>query len=82
MSLEMKKIVVSSDYTVMSASSLTMFGEISCPTSNAGIVYFKNATDSDIPWEAGEWHSFTSQDISQIYTKGTNGDVVTVIGGN
>jgi hypothetical protein len=46
------------------------------------VVYFRGDDGSDVPWQKGEWHNFTSVDLSTVFIKGTAGDYVTVIGGS
>lgn len=74
-------VSVTQDYQPLSAETLIASATISCPPANIGEVFFKGDDGSHVPWQAGEWHSFQSVDLSEILIKGTLGDTVTVVGG-
>ncbi len=58
--------------------NLTGTFEVTCPITNAGIVYFRGDDDSDVPWQPGESHTFNNVSTSNIRMKGTLGDKVMV----
>ena len=84
----MKNIVmlcveVSEEYQPLSKQSLVASVDINASPTNAGPVYFRGTDGKDVPWASikGEWHFFSRVDLSEIFVKGTPGDVVTVVGG-
>lgn len=78
----MRKIVVTAAYQPLVAARLVGSVTITCAPDNAGQVNFQGDDGSDVPWAAGEFHSFRSVDLSTVKVKGTAGDVVTVVGGS
>jgi hypothetical protein len=80
-SIIQRKINVQTGYTKLVSEQMVASVTISCPPSNAGIVYFHGDMGDDVPWSPGEWHDFKSIDLAQIQVKGTAGDVVTIVGG-
>lgn len=76
-----RKITVTGGYQALSASKLVASVTISTPPTNAGVVYFKGDTGTDVPWVAGEWHDFVRANLAEIQVKGTAGDIVTIVGG-
>jgi len=77
----MRRIEVTSDYRPMSGVPLIGSFEISSIPGNSDIVLFRGDDGSDVPWVPGEYHTLHRVDLSRILIKGTEGDVVTVIGG-
>jgi len=77
----MRKVTVGAAYAPLVPAALVASVTISCPPSNSGDVVFKGDDGADVPWVAGEWHSFQSIDLATVQIKGTPGDVVTVVGG-
>ena len=84
----MKNIVmlcveVSEEYKPLSEKSLVASVDINVSPSNAGPVFFRGTDGKDVPWSSvnGQWHRFARIDLSEIFVKGTPGDVVTVVGG-
>ena len=77
----MRKTVVTGSYAPLVAGQLVGTFTISCPPGTSGTVYFLGDDGSDVPWIKGEWHVFKGVDLASIKVKGTDGDVVTVVGG-
>jgi len=78
----MRKITLTASYQPLtSVASEIASVEISADPDNVSDVIFKGDGGDEIPWDAGEWHSFKSVDLAQIYVKGNAGDTITVIGG-
>jgi hypothetical protein len=78
----MRIVTVTGNYQPLVAASLVAGTvTISCPPTNAAVVYFKGDDGSDVPWVAAEYHEFRGVDLSGIQVKGTPGDVVTLVGG-
>jgi len=76
-----RKIIVTGSYQPLVGSPLIGSVTISALPGNAGEVFFRGDDGGDVPCQPGEWHCFRSVDLSQIFVKGTPGDVITVIGG-
>jgi len=74
-------VTVAADYAPLSASSLVMTVDISCPPGNVGNVTFRDAAGNEAEWVPGEWHNFQSVDLAELQIKGTAGDKVTIVGG-
>jgi len=74
-------VPVTADYQPLSPVSLVGSVTLSALPSNTGDVFFRGDDGSDVPWIAGQWHDFSRVDLSQIFIKGTPGDVISVIGG-
>ena len=77
----MRRVPVAADYQPVVTESLVASVTISTPPGNQATVYFKGDDGSDVPWAPGEWHVFRSVDLSTVQIKGTDGDIVTVVGG-
>jgi hypothetical protein len=77
----MRKVNVGATYQPLVAAPLVGTFTVSCPPTNAAVVYFKGDDGSDVPWIAGEWHTLVGVNLSDIQVKGTLGDCVTVVGG-
>lgn len=77
----MRTITVTADYQPLASQRLVGSVTISCPSGNAGPVIFKGDDGSEVPWIAGEWHSFRSIDLSTVFVKGTSGDTISIVGG-
>lgn len=77
----MRTVSVSTVYSKLSATKLVGSVTISTPPTNTSPVLFKADVGSDVPWVPGEWHDFTSINLADIQIRGTNGDLVTIIGG-
>jgi hypothetical protein len=82
----MRKVDVAAGYAplaVAASGTPTVFSvTISASPANSAVVYFLGDDGlTDVPWVAGEWHTFQSVDLSKIYVKGTVGDTLTLIGG-
>jgi len=78
----MRIVTVTGSYQPLVAASLAAGTvTISCPPTNAAVVYFKGDDGSDVPWVAGQWHEFRGVDLKDFQIKGTPGDVVTLVGG-
>jgi len=77
----MRKIDVAAAYRSLVSAPLVGSVTISCPPTNASVVYFKGDDGSDVPWQPGEWHTLHHVDLSAIEIKGTVGDTITIIGG-
>lgn len=76
-----RKVVLTADWQPLSAKSLVGSFDISAPPANAGPVLFLADDGSEVPWCSGEYHSWKSVDLSQIFAKGTPGDLLTIVGG-
>lgn len=77
----MRKVTVTAGYQALVATKLVASVTVSCPPTNVGVVNFLADDGTDVPWRPGEWHDLQHVDISQIRVKGTNGDLVTIVGG-
>jgi hypothetical protein len=75
------RIPLSAEYRPLADRRLVASVDVSAPPTNSGLVYFLGTDGQDVPWTAGEWHSLTRVDLSQIQAKGTPGDILTVVGG-
>ena len=76
-----RTVSVTGSYAPLVASSLIGSVTISCPPTNAAMVYFLGDDGSDVPWVPGEWHWFNRIDLRDIQIKGTAGDKITIVGG-
>ena len=77
----MRKVAVGQDYQPLTPNDLVASVEISTPPTNSGVVYFLGDDGSDVPWLPGEFHRFQRINLAEIKVRGTDGDIVTVIGG-
>jgi len=78
----MRKIIVTSEYQPLSSKKGEVASvEISASPNNTGVVFFRGDDGSDVSWLPGEYHSLNRVNISELFLKGTPGDVVTIIGG-
>jgi hypothetical protein len=77
----MLRIDLTATYRPLSEKSLVASVDINAPPSNAGPVFFRGQDGKDVPWCSGQWHRLTHVDLSEIFVKGSIGDVVTVVGG-
>ena len=78
----MRIVTVTGSYQPLVAASLAAGTvTISCPPTNAAVVYFKGDDGSDVPWAAAEWHDFQNVNLADFQLKGSPGDVVTLVGG-
>ena len=77
----MRKVDVTGAYEPLVAERTVVSVTVSCPPTNAQVVYFKGDDGSDVPWLPGEWHEFRHVDLAAIEVKGTPGDTVTLVGG-
>ena len=77
----LRKIDVTEEYTPLASERIVLTVTISAPPTNAANVFFKGDDGSDVPWVAGEYHSFSSINLAELQVKGTPGDVITIIGG-
>lgn len=77
----MRTITVTADYQPLASQRLVGSVTISCSPGNAAAVIFKGDDGSEVPWIAGEWHSFRSIDLGAIFVKGTPGDTISIVGG-
>ncbi|MCL2645612.1 MAG: hypothetical protein FWD61_01240 [Phycisphaerales bacterium] len=79
----MLRVDLSGEYQPLSKQSLVASVDINVPPSNVGPVFFRGTDGKDVPWShlAAEWHRCVCVDLSEIFVKGTPGDVVTVVGG-
>ena len=77
----MRTVAVTAAYQPLSAVSLVGSVTLSAPPSNIGDVFFRGDDGSDILWPRGSWFNFQRVDLSEIFVKGTPGDVITAIGG-
>ncbi len=77
----MRKIDVTAAYQPLVAEQIVATVTVSCPPTNAAVVYFNGDDGSDVPWQPGEWHELRQVDLSAIRMKGAAGDTVTLIGG-
>jgi hypothetical protein len=78
----MRKVNVGATYQPLVAAPLVGTFTVSCPPTNAAVVYFKGDDGSDVPWVPGQWHEFVRIDLGDLQVKGTVGDCVTVVGGS
>jgi hypothetical protein len=76
-----RSINVTDTYAPLSATQLIGSVVVECPSTNAAAVYFQGDDDSDVAVEPGSSYVFLSVDLNQFHVKGTDGDVVNVIGG-
>ena len=53
---------------------------LALPT-NAGPVEFLGDLGQAVPWQPGEWHSFSGINLAALRMRGLLGDRVTVVGG-
>ena len=77
----MRTVPVTPDYQPLSAVSLVGSVTISAPPSNVSIVWFRGDDGSDVAYRPGTWFNFRRIDLSEIFVKGTPGDVVEIVGG-
>jgi len=79
----MLRVDLTEEYQPLSKQSLVASVDINTSPSNAGPVFFRGTDGKDVPWNSvcHEWHRFSRVDLSEIFVKGTFGDVVTVVGG-
>jgi len=76
----MREVSVAAAYAALNSDSLHGTVDISCPPTNAAVVYFLGDDGNDVPWQPGEWHTFKNVDLSEIQMKGTVGDTITIVG--
>ncbi|MCL2647567.1 MAG: hypothetical protein FWD61_11270 [Phycisphaerales bacterium] len=76
-------VELTGEYRPLSEKPLVASVDINTSPNNAGPVFFRGTDGQDVPWlsSVAEWHALTRVDLSEIYVKGTPGDVVTVVGG-
>ncbi len=77
----MRQIDVTAAYQPLVAEQLVATVTVSCPPTNADVVYFKGDDGSDVRWQPGQWHRLNHVDLSAIEIKGTVGDTITLVGG-
>ena len=77
----MRAVAVTPEYQPLSAVSLIGSVTISTLPSNTGDVVFRGDDGSDVPHQPGEWYEYFNVDLSEIFVKGTPGDVVKIVGG-
>ena len=77
----MLRVDLSGTYRPLSEHSLVASVDINAPPTNVGPVFFRGQDGRDVPWHPSEWHFFSRVDLSEIFVKGSPGDVVTVVGG-
>ena len=77
----MRQINVTAAYQPLVADPLVATVTISCPPTNAGVVYFLGDDGSDVPWQQGQWETLHRVDLSSIQIKGTVGDTIVLVGG-
>jgi hypothetical protein len=78
----MRKIVLTDQFQPLTAKeSEVLTVEISAPPTNTGPAIFRGEDGSEVPWNQGEFHSFKSIDLADVWVKGTPGDIVTIVGG-
>lgn len=77
----MKTIRVSSSERQLAAARTVGDFEVSCPPSNAGNIAFRAAGGNQTQWIPGESHRLENVDLGTILVAGTDGDVVTIVGG-
>jgi hypothetical protein len=75
-----RTVTVTANYVALAAGRTAFTGEIGCPPANAGVVNMLGDGGADVPWIAGEWHSFRNVDLATFQIKGTAGDKVTING--
>ena len=80
-SILMRKVTVTAEYQALATGRTVVTVVVSCLPSNAGNVVFEGDGGQEVPWIPGEWHELRSVDLSSIRLKGTEGDVVTIVGG-
>lgn len=76
----MRKKTVATTYEPISETPIFGTFDISTALENSAAVNFRNDLGEDIPWAPGEFHTFSHVDLSKIFVKGAEGDVVTAIG--
>ena len=79
--LIMRSVAVADEYHPLSTRDLVASVTVSCLPTNAGPVFFRGDDGSEVPWLPGEWHEFWNVNLAEITFRGTEGDVVTVVGG-
>ncbi len=77
----LRELAVTAAYQPLASVRTVGSFDITCPATNVGAVNFLGDDGSDVPWRPGECHLFVSVDLSQVKVKGTDGDLVTVVGG-
>jgi len=77
----MRTVPVTAEYQPLSPTSLVGSVTISTLPSNSSDVFFRGDDGSDVPHQPGEWYEYFSVDLSEIFVKGTPGDVVKIVGG-
>ncbi len=77
----MRTKTLTTSYTALGSHPNDVTVDVTCPSTNSGVVYFEGDDASDVPWQPGETHNLSGVDLSAINVKGTAGDKVTVIGG-
>jgi len=78
----MRKVNVTAGYQPLASAETVVTVTISCPPTNAAVVYLKGDDGADVPCVPGEWHTLVGVNLSDIQVKGTVGDYVTVVGGS
>lgn len=76
------EITNGSEFEPIVSESIRGSGEISVSPDNADNVIFQGDDGSDVEWIPGEFHYFRNVDFSSFKVKGTNGDVVSIVGGS
>jgi hypothetical protein len=79
----LRRIDVTGDWQPLSVVRLVGTVTISTPPDNGGAVLFRTTDEPahEVPWVAGEWHTFHRVDLAGIEVKGSVGDVISVVGG-
>lgn len=79
----MRRIDVTSTLAPLAAERLVGAVTITAAPTNLGPVFFRADAPgaADVPWVAGEWHTFVGVDLARMQVRGTPGDYVTVVGG-
>lgn len=76
----LRQIDVTDEFQPLASVSTVASATISCPPGNLGNVTLKSA-DGEVMLIPSEWQEFKNIDISELQVRGTNGDIVTIVGG-
>ena len=77
----MRKVDGTGSFTSLASVKTVCTVTISAPPSNSASVIFAGDDGSQVPWSAGEWHTFRSIDLAAIQAQIAVGDILTIVGG-
>jgi len=76
----LRQIDVTEEFQPLASTRTVASVTVSAPPTNAANVTLKSA-DGEAQMIPGEWQEFHRIDLSELQVKGTDGDVVSVVGG-